>query len=34
MRCHNDGINVGMADGHAKWYGFQNLQRGTFWARK
>jgi len=34
MRCHNDGINIGMADGHAKWYGYQNLKRGTFWALK
>jgi len=34
MRVHNDGINITMLDGHGKWYGFQNVKRGTFWARK
>ncbi|MFH1909652.1 MAG: DUF1559 domain-containing protein [bacterium] len=34
MRVHNDGSNIGFADGHAKWYSFQNIPRGSFWARK
>jgi len=34
MAVHNDGINIGFCDGHGKWYADNNVQRGTFWARK
>ncbi|MGQ9731528.1 MAG: DUF1559 family PulG-like putative transporter [Candidatus Zipacnadales bacterium] len=33
MRVHNDGINLGFVDGHARWFGFQQIPRGSFWAR-
>jgi prepilin-type N-terminal cleavage/methylation domain-containing protein/prepilin-type processing-associated H-X9-DG protein len=34
MGIHNDGLNVGFCDGHAKWFKATSCPRGTFWARK
>jgi len=34
MVVHNDGINIGFCDGHAKWYKASKVGRGSFWTRK